>query len=132
MISSIKMSRNRLVNIIRDLKIHDGKQVRADTGSRFTICACSECLFAQSAPRPPTSTTALFVVYRRVEYVYLNNGSYELYKRSQQAMSGRNEPRQESDTLKPTLAKISDDKIPLVLTFHPLNYKVKDVISRNF
>ena len=37
-----------------------------------------------------------------------------------------------SDTLKPPLAKISDDKIPLVLTFHPLNYKVRDVISRNF
>ena len=27
---------------------------------------------------------------------------------------------------------ISDDKIPLVLTFHPFNYKVRDVISRNF
>ena len=36
------------------------------------------------------------------------------------------------DTLKPRLAKISDDKIPLVLTFHPFNYKVRDVISRNF
>ena len=36
------------------------------------------------------------------------------------------------DTLKPLLAKISDDKIPLVLTFHPFNYKVRDVISRNF
>ena len=36
------------------------------------------------------------------------------------------------DTLKPPLAKISDDKIPLVLTFHPFNYKVRDVISRNF
>ena len=30
------------------------------------------------------------------------------------------------------LAKISDDKIPLVLTFHPFNYKVRDVISRSF
>ena len=30
------------------------------------------------------------------------------------------------------LAKISDDKIPLVLTFHPFNYTVRDVISRNF
>ena len=28
------------------------------------------------------------------------------------------------DTLKPPLVKISDDKIPLVLTFHPFNYKV--------
>ena len=36
------------------------------------------------------------------------------------------------DTLKPPLVKISDDKIPLVLTFHPFNYKVRDVISRNF
>ena len=36
------------------------------------------------------------------------------------------------DTLKPPLAKISDDKIPLVLTFHPFNYKVREVISRNF
>ena len=36
------------------------------------------------------------------------------------------------DTLIPPLAKISDDKIPLVLTFHPFNYKVRDVISRNF
>ena len=36
------------------------------------------------------------------------------------------------DTLKPPLAKISDDKIPLVLTFHPFNYKVRDVVSRNF
>ena len=36
------------------------------------------------------------------------------------------------DTLKTPLAKISDDKIPLVLTFHPFNYKVRDVISRNF
>ena len=36
------------------------------------------------------------------------------------------------DTLKPYLTKISDDKIPLVLKFHPLNYKVKDIISRNF
>ena len=36
------------------------------------------------------------------------------------------------DTLKPPLAKISDDKIPLVLTFHSFNYKVRDVISRNF
>ena len=35
-------------------------------------------------------------------------------------------------TLKPPLAKISDDKIPLVLTFHPFNYKVKEVVSRNF
>ena len=34
--------------------------------------------------------------------------------------------------LKPPLAKISDDNIPLVLTFHPFNYKVRDVISRNF
>ena len=36
------------------------------------------------------------------------------------------------DTLKPPLAKISNDKIPLVLTCHPLNYKVREVISRNF
>ena len=36
------------------------------------------------------------------------------------------------DTLKPPLAKISDDKIPLVLTFHPFDYKVREVISRNF
>ena len=37
------------------------------------------------------------------------------------------------DTLKPPLAKISDDRIPnLVLTFHPFNYKVRDIISRNF
>ena len=36
------------------------------------------------------------------------------------------------DTLKPPLAKISDDNIPLVLTFHPFNYKVRDVNSRNF
>ena len=35
------------------------------------------------------------------------------------------------DTLKPPLAKVSDDKIPLVSTFHPFNYKVRDVISRN-
>ena len=28
------------------------------------------------------------------------------------------------DTLKPPLAKISDDKIPLVLTFHPLTTKL--------
>ena len=36
------------------------------------------------------------------------------------------------DTLKPPLAKISDDKIPLVLTFHPFTYKVRDIIIRNF
>ena len=36
------------------------------------------------------------------------------------------------DTLKPPLAKLSDDKVPLVLTFHPFNYKVKEVVSRNF
>ena len=36
------------------------------------------------------------------------------------------------DTLKPPLPKISDDKIPLVLIFHPFNYKVREVISRNF
>ena len=36
------------------------------------------------------------------------------------------------DSFKPPLAKISDDKIPLVLTFHPFSYKVRDVISRNF
>ena len=36
------------------------------------------------------------------------------------------------DTLKPPLAKISDDKIPLVLIFHPFNYKVRNIISRNF
>ena len=36
------------------------------------------------------------------------------------------------DTLKPPLAKIADDKTPLILTFHPFNYKVRDVISRNF
>ena len=36
------------------------------------------------------------------------------------------------NTLKPPLAKISDDKIPLLVTFHPFNYKVRDVISRNF
>ena len=36
------------------------------------------------------------------------------------------------DTLKPPLANISDDKIRLVLTFHPLHYNVRDVISRNF
>ena len=35
------------------------------------------------------------------------------------------------DTLKPPLAKISDDKIPLVLTFHPFNYKVREVKSRS-
>ena len=29
-------------------------------------------------------------------------------------------------------AKISDDKIPLVLTFQPFNYKVSDVIRRDF
>ena len=29
------------------------------------------------------------------------------------------------DTLKPPLGKISDDKIPLVLTFHSFNYKVR-------
>ena len=27
---------------------------------------------------------------------------------------------------------MSDDKIPLVLTLHPFNYKVRDFISRNF
>ena len=36
------------------------------------------------------------------------------------------------DALKPSFAKISDYKIPLVLTFHPFNYKVRDIISRNF
>ena len=36
------------------------------------------------------------------------------------------------DTLKPPLAKISHDKIPLVLTFHPFHYNVRDAISRNF
>ena len=36
------------------------------------------------------------------------------------------------DTLKPPLAKISDDKITLVLTFHPFNSKARDGISRNF
>ena len=36
------------------------------------------------------------------------------------------------DTLKPPLAKIYVDKIRLVLTFHPFNYKVKDVIRRIF
>ena len=36
------------------------------------------------------------------------------------------------DTLKQPLANISDHKIPLVLTFHHFNYKVNDVISRNF
>ena len=36
------------------------------------------------------------------------------------------------DTLKFPLAKISDEKIPLVLTFHPFNYKVRDVNNRNF
>ena len=35
------------------------------------------------------------------------------------------------NNLKPSLDNISDDKIPLVLTFHPFNYKVKDIISRN-
>ena len=30
------------------------------------------------------------------------------------------------------MAKISDVKIPLVLTFHPFNYKVRDVIRHNF
>ena len=36
------------------------------------------------------------------------------------------------DTLKPPLVKSSDDKIPLVWTFHPFYYKVRDIISRNF
>ena len=35
------------------------------------------------------------------------------------------------DTLKPPLVEISDDKIALVLTFHPFNYKVRDVVSLN-
>ena len=30
------------------------------------------------------------------------------------------------------MPKISDYEIPLVHTFHPLNYKVRDIISRNF
>ena len=36
------------------------------------------------------------------------------------------------DILKQPLAKISDDKIPLVLTFRHFNYTVRDVISRKF
>ena len=35
-------------------------------------------------------------------------------------------------TLKPPLAKISDDKIPSVLTFNLFNYRVSDIIRRNF
>ena len=37
-----------------------------------------------------------------------------------------------SDTLKQRLESVSEDKIPLVLTFHPFNYKVRDIIRRNF
>ena len=37
-----------------------------------------------------------------------------------------------SDALEPRLEQISSHKIPFVLTLHPLNYKVRDVISRNF
>ena len=36
------------------------------------------------------------------------------------------------DTLKLPLAKISDHKIPLVLTFHLFNYKVRDVSRVDF
>ena len=37
-----------------------------------------------------------------------------------------------SDTLKQRLESVSEDKIPLVVTFHPFNYKVRDIIRRNF
>ena len=33
------------------------------------------------------------------------------------------------DRLKPLLAKISDDKIALVLKFYPFNYKVREVLA---
>ena len=32
------------------------------------------------------------------------------------------------DTLKPSLEQISTEKVPWVLTFHPFNYKVRDII----
>ena len=56
--------------------------------------------------KPSIYTTQYFVVYIRANNYFSN--SYR-------------------DTLKPRLAKISDDKIPLVLAFHPFNYKVRDV-----
>ena len=37
-----------------------------------------------------------------------------------------------SDTLKQRLESVSEDKIPLVLTFHPFNYKGSDIIRSNF
>ena len=37
-----------------------------------------------------------------------------------------------SDTLKQRLESVLEDKILLVLTFHPFNYKVRDIIRRNF
>ena len=37
-----------------------------------------------------------------------------------------------SDTLKPPSEQISTEKVPLALTFHPFNYKVIDIINRNF
>ena len=36
------------------------------------------------------------------------------------------------DTLKPLLAKMSNDKIPIVFILHLFNYKVMNVISRKF
>ena len=37
-----------------------------------------------------------------------------------------------SDTLKPSSEQISTEKVPLVLNFRPFNYKVRDIITRNF
>ena len=37
-----------------------------------------------------------------------------------------------SDTLKRPSEQISSENVPLVLTFHPVNFKAREIITRNF
>ena len=36
------------------------------------------------------------------------------------------------DILKPPSEQISTEKIPFVLTFHPFDYKIRDIVIQNF
>ena len=36
------------------------------------------------------------------------------------------------DTLEPPSEQISTEKVTLILTFHPFNYKIRNIIIRNF
>ena len=83
--------------------------------------------------RPPTLTTQNDLSVTPTDFgnenLFFDRGypSHQLDSAIQKAFS-----ISRPNNLKQPLKKISYDKIPLVLTFHPSNCKVMEIISRNF